>query len=374
MIPTQISRNPWFQTAVAVSLSLALLWFGYLIRDILMLFLLAFFFAYVLDPAVDWVEENLSVGRITSVIILLTVITILTFILGYFLTSQLIDATQKIAETDPNLQKVTTWIKSFLPGPLAERFQLFVNQLETEKFVDFQRIANYIQQNLSSVSNTLQQGSFVILGFARQTLGIIGVIVNVVVLIFSTIYFLKDFDHMIETMRKLIPHYMRPTADELFKEVDEMLRAFFRGHLIVCVTIGILYGTGYLLVGLEGGFLIGFLSGLMNVIPYIGPSIGFLLASGLGLYQFGLGLRIGGIVLVFVLVQSLEGNILTPNIVGGAAGLNPVTVIFALLVFGKFFGFIGLLIAIPCAGILKVFLLRLYRYYRSTDFYRTPPK
>lgn len=371
MIPGEVLRNPWVRSVFFLGLVSGVLMVGYLIWDIIMLFMLAFFFAYLLDPAADWVEEQLQVGRVTSVVILLVVITLFTVLLGYFLTTQVIVFTQQISEMEPNIQKIADWITAFLPPPFETSFELFMKTISSEGVLDFQKLADYLRDNLASVSKTLEEGSFFLLGFARQTLGgVIGVTVNVMVLIFVTIYFLRDFDQLIFDIRKLIPHPARPGLDELFKEVDGLLRAFFRGHLIVCLTIGILYGTGYLILGLEGGFLVGFLSGLMNVIPYVGPTLGFLLAVVLGLFQFGLSIRIAGIVLVFVLVQSLEGNVLTPNIVGGAVGLNPVTVIFSLMVFGKFFGFIGLLLAIPSAGILKVILTRFYRYYRSTEFYR----
>lgn len=371
MIPRNVRRNPWVRTTVFLGLLLSALSLAYMIWDILALFFLSFFFAYMLDPAVDFAEEQLQVNRVTAVILLLTLICFLAVVLGYFLTTQLIVVTQTLGELEVNLQEWSQWVKPFLPAALAENVDPLVKSLETDQAFDFQRLADYIRTNLVDISDTLQEGSFFLVGFARQTLGgVIGVTVNAMVLIFVTIYFLKDFDELIVSIRKLIPRHLRPSTDELFKEVDDLLRAFLRGHLVVSVTIGILLGSGYMLVGLEGGFLVGFLSGVMNVIPYVGPSLGFLLAVGLGLYQFGFSLPILGILAVFVFVQSLEGNVLTPNIVGGAVGLNPVTVIFALLVFGKFFGFVGLLLAIPSAGVLKVLLRRLYRYYRSTEFYR----
>jgi predicted PurR-regulated permease PerM len=371
MIPEEIRQNPWVQAVVGVGISLGVLWFLSLIWDIILLFLLAFFLAYILDPAVDWMENGLGVQRLYAIVILLTIIVIFMTGLGYYLTQQALLIGHEIGTILKNPPDIQAWAQYLLPEPLYTSVEASLENFKTQKL--YERGLSYVRTHLSSVTNTLTQGSTVLLGFARQTLGALGIFINSMVFIFATIYFLWDFDSVIHNLRTLIPLRYRPSTDELFGEIDELLRAFFRGHLIVSVTIGILYGTGYLLVGLRGGFLIGFLSGLMNFIPYVGPSIGFLLAFGLGLYQFNTFSSILGIIIVFVLVQSLEGNILTPNIVGGAVGLNPVTVIFSLLVFGKFLGFIGLLVAIPMAGIFKVLLTRLVRYYRSTDYYRKPP-
>lgn len=372
MIPDTIRSNPWIQLLFFLGLLVAFGWLFVQISGIVLLFALAFFLAYILDPAVDGVEEILGVSRLSAVAILLTIIVLIMTGLGYYLTQQAFLVAQEIGNIMQNPPDVRAWVESILPHPLYKSMESSLKQLESREL--YQRGVDYAQTHLSSVTDTLGRGSQFLIGFARQTLGAVGIAVNIMVFIFATIYFLRDFDAMVHNIRKLIPIRYRPPVDEIFRKIDQLLRAFFRGHLIVSVIIGILYGTGYLLVGLKGGFLIGFLSGLMNFIPYVGPALGFLFAFGLGLYQFGFGGSILGILIVFVTVQSLEGNILTPNIVGGAVGLNPVTVIFALLVFGHFFGFIGLLLAIPFAGILKVLLVRLLRYYRATEFYRRPPK
>lgn len=371
MIPDTVIRNPWVQFVTYLVGTALMLWLVVQVWDIIFLFLLAFFLAYILDPAVDLIEKGIGINRLTSILILLFFVALFLTGLGYYLTQQALLVTQEIGSLVENPPDIQAWAESNLPETFYISMKNNLENLESGKF--YQGLLDYLRTHLENVTETLTKGSSVLVGFARQTLGAVGIIVNLVVFVFASIYFLRDFDAIIFEIRKQIPLRFRPSADEIFKEIDELLRAFFRGHLIVCVTIGILYGGGYLLVGLKGGFLIGFLSGLMNFIPYVGPSIGFLLAIGLGMYQFGFTGPLFGIVLVFVLVQSLEGNILTPNIVGGAVGLNPVTVIFALLVFGKFFGFIGLLLAIPFAGIFKVILQRLVRYYRSTEFFRKPP-
>ncbi len=371
MIPETVRNNPWVRATFSLVVVVTALWFLISIWNIVFLFGLAFFLAYVLDPAVDRMQVTLGIGRVLAVTILLTVIVLLLTGLGYYLTQQVLLATQEIGTIIKDPPDIQAWIQSVAPEFLYESLRTSIEQFEVHEL--YQRFLEYLRTQLSNIMETLNRGSNFLAGFARQTLGIVGIVVNGMVLIFATIYFLKDFDTLILNLRKLIPMRYRPATNELFREIDEMLRAFFRGYLIVSLTIGVLYGTGYLLIGLKGGFLVGFLTGMMNFIPYIGPTLGFLLAFGLGVYQFGLSWSLLGIVVVFVLVQSLEGNVLTPNIVGGAVGLNPVTVIFALLVFAQFFGIIGLLLAIPLTGIIKVFLRRLFRYYQNTEFYRKPP-
>ncbi len=371
MIPEEIRRNPWVRSVFGIGFSALVIWFLTAIWDIVLLFILAFFLAYLLDPAVDWTEHRLGTGRLTAVIILLTVIAVFLSGLVYYLSQQALFLAREVGTILKNPPDIQAWAAYLLPEPLHARLQTTLENFRSQG--PYKQMMEYIRTHLSSITNTLTQGSSFIVGFTRRTLGALGFAINSLVFVFASIYFLWDFDSLILNLRKLVPFRFRRSVDDFFAEIDELLRAFFRGHLIVSVIIGILFGIGYLLVGLRGGFFIGFLSGLLNFIPYVGPGIGFLLAFGLALYQFHTLGSILGILIVFVVVQFLEGNILTPNIVGSAVGLNPVTVIFSLLVFGKFFGFIGLLLAIPLAGIFKVLLTHLVRYYRSTDFYRKPP-
>lgn len=367
MFPEAVRQNPWVRSAVTLVGIGALLYSLCYIWGIVSLFLAAFFLAYILDPAVDWIELYTNLDRVYAIAILLVVVCLFAGLLGYYLTQQASVVAQEVTKIVQNPPPVREWAQTTLPETLYEAIEERLARLESRAF--YQRFIEYVRSHVTTITETVTEGSTFVLGIARRTLGVVGVAVNALVFVFAAFYFLRDFDRIIFGLKRIVPVQYRDSVRQCSNEVDELLRAFFRGHLIVSLTVGVLYGSGYMLVGLKGGFLVGFLTGLLNFIPYVGPAIGFVVAFGLGLYQFGLSGSLLGLALVFVFVQSLEGNILTPNIVGGAVGVNPVTAIFSLLVCGKLFGFLGLVFAIPLAGIVRIFLWHLFRYYRTTSLY-----
>jgi predicted PurR-regulated permease PerM len=142
----------------------------------------------------------------------------------------------------------------------------------------------------------------------------------------------------------------------------------------VCLILGTYYAVALMLVGLQFGLVVGALAGLVTFIPYVGAILGGALALGLALFQFwGDWVSIGLVAAIFVSGQVIEGNILTPKLVGSSVGLHPVWLIFALSAFGTLFGFVGMLVAVPVAaalGVIARFVLDQYkvsRLYRGLD-------
>ena len=138
-------------------------------------------------------------------------------------------------------------------------------------------------------------------------------------------------------------------------QIDRTLAAFIRGMGTVCLILGTYYAVALMLVGLQFGLVIGFVAGLVTFIPYLGALIGGALAIGLALFQFwGDWITIGIVAGIFAIGQIIEGNFLTPKLVGNSVGLHPVWLILALSVFGALFGFVGMLIAVPVAAAMGV--------------------
>jgi predicted PurR-regulated permease PerM len=170
---------------------------------------------------------------------------------------------------------------------------------------------------------------------------------------------------MVATMDGWLPRDHRDTIRQLLREIDNSIAGFLRGQVSVCVILGAFYGIGLAVIGLKGGLLVGLLAGLISFIPYVGSITGFVASMGLAVVQFGptdfvmLGLTAG----IFIIGQAIEGNFLTPKLVGDRIGLHPVWVIFALLAGGALFGFVGVMLAVPVAaavGVLARFGLSQY--------------
>jgi predicted PurR-regulated permease PerM len=188
-------------------------------------------------------------------------------------------------------------------------------------------------------------------------------------------YLGSDWDRMVSAIDRLIPLHQRETVRKLAREIDASISAYVHGQSGVCLILGSYYAVALTLAGLNFGFLIGVVSGIISFIPYVGSLTAFVVSLGVAVAQFfpdwGNILIIVGIVLFG---QFIEGNVLAPNLVGHSVGLNPVWLMFALFAFGYLFGFVGLLLAVPLAAAAAVLIrFALQRYMASPLYTGTPP-
>jgi predicted PurR-regulated permease PerM len=185
-----------------------------------------------------------------------------------------------------------------------------------------------------------------------------------------TFYLLLDWNKIIKNIDQLLPRSIEPTIAKLIKESDQVLSAFFRGQLLVMLGLSIIYGVGLSLTGLSIGLILGLILGLISIVPYLGLIVGVLIASIAALIQFGTFSSLLSIWLVFLIGQLCESLLLTPYLVGDRIGLHPVAVIFAVLAGGTLFGFFGVLLALPVAAVLMVWLRFLNNRYHKSAFYQ----
>jgi predicted PurR-regulated permease PerM len=184
-------------------------------------------------------------------------------------------------------------------------------------------------------------------------------------------YILIDWHRMISEIDGWLPLDYRDSLRKIAREIDHALAGFFRGQSIVCLFLGVWYGVGLTLIGLDFGFLIGVLAGLLSFVPYVGSLTALVLSLGVALVQGWPSLKLFFMALAVVGVgQFLEGNVLSPKLVGESVGLHPVWLMFALLAFGQLFGFLGLLIAVPTAAAIGVVARHLIALYLKSQFYR----
>jgi predicted PurR-regulated permease PerM len=183
-------------------------------------------------------------------------------------------------------------------------------------------------------------------------------------------FLLRDWDGMIASIEKFVPRQQAPTVRQLAAEIDSTIAGYLRGTLIVLAIVSAFYMVALGLVGLNYGLLIGLGAGLISFVPYLGSTSGFLVSGGVALAQFWPDYTKVAIVCgIFVFGQLLEGNVLTPNIVGNKVRLHPVWLLFALIASGYLFGFTGLLISVPLAAAIGVVVrFALKRYYDSSMY------
>jgi predicted PurR-regulated permease PerM len=194
---------------------------------------------------------------------------------------------------------------------------------------------------------------------------------NSVALLFLTpivaFFMLRDWDGMIDSVRKFLPPRQAPAIIEVAQEIDAVISAYLRGTLIVLIIMASFYMVSLGLLGLNYGLLIGLCAGLFSFVPYMGSTSGFLIAGAVALSQFYPDYSTIGLVCgVFGVGQLVESNVLTPHIVGGKVGLHPVWLLFALVAAGYLLGFLGLIVSVPLAaaiGVLVRYAVR--KYYES---------
>jgi len=327
----------------------------YLLGDVILPFVLGGAVAYCLDPVADRLEA-IGLNRILSVS-LISLIGLLIFALAALLVvPSLVEQSIALFKTAP---QVFSDLRSFL----------------TTRFPDLMDGESTIAKSLGTLGETIQsRGGELISSLVSSVSSIVNVMVLLVLVPIVAFYLLLDWDRMTAKVDDLLPRDHAPTIRHLASEIDRTLAGFIRGQGTVCLLLGVFYAVSLMGVGLNFGLVVGAIAGALTFIPYVGALVGGALAIGLALFQFwGEWAWIGAVAAIFFTGQFLEGNILTPKLVGDSVGLHPVWLIFALSAFGTLFGFTGMLVAVPVAaalGVVARFGLAEYkegRLYQGTD-------
>ena len=359
-LPVREQMKYW---GIAAAVFLVVLWF---LGDVILPFVLGGAIAYCFDPVADRLERA-GLSRVAAVATI-TLIAVLLFVLLILLViPTLVQQTASLIDTAPDLF-------DRLRGWLLERFPALMDADST------------ISKQLIAIGETIQsKGGELVNGILNSALGLINVIILLVVVPVVAVYMLLDWDNMTAKVDELLPRDHADTVRMLARDIDKTLASFIRGQGTVCLILGTYYAVALMLAGLNFGLIVGFIAGLITFIPYVGALVGGMLAVGLALFQFWGGvevadgetvthatnwLRIGIVAGIFMLGQFLEGNILTPKLVGGSVGLHPVWLLFALSVFGSLFGFVGMLVAVPIAAMIGVLARWGVSQYKNSLLYR----
>jgi predicted PurR-regulated permease PerM len=233
----------------------------------------------------------------------------------------------------------------------------------------------FVQSNAASFASAGQwAGTTVAQVFAsigRVLLGGILFLGNFALFAFVAGYLLKDYDRLIARGKDLIPPRYRDGTCRILGDIDGQLKSFIRGQMTVCLCLGSMYAVGLLVCGVPFAILIAAFGMVASFVPYLGVVLTVGPALLMVFLQHGLDWHIVGVLVTFAVAQGLEGNVLTPKIVGDQVGLHPVWVILAILVFGSALGFLGLLVAVPLAASLKVLVVEAVAYYKKSAVFET---
>jgi len=188
-----------------------------------------------------------------------------------------------------------------------------------------------------------------------------------------SLYLLIDFDRNVERTRKLIPRRWGPFVGSVAHEIHRALGGYVRGQLTACLVLSLLYSAGLMMAGVRLAAPIGFITGMLAFVPYIGFGIGLSMAVGMAILGWQGTNHVVAVVAVMLLVQALDGMIITPRIVGRSVGLRPIEVLLTMMAAATLFGFLGVLLAVPLGAVVKILVGRATTIYLESDFYLRPP-
>jgi predicted PurR-regulated permease PerM len=193
---------------------------------------------------------------------------------------------------------------------------------------------------------------------------------NLVLIPVVTFYLLCDWERLVKGCKNLLPKKAAPTMIKLSIECDRVLGAFFRGQLLVMLFLAVFFSIGLSLIGINIGIILGILIGIISIVPYLGMIVGITASSIAAYVEFGTLQSVLLVWVVFGIGQFLESFIVTPRLVGDRIGLHPIVVIFAILAGGCLFGFFGVLLALPVAAVIMVWLRFLMKRYHESPLYQ----
>jgi len=332
-------RQTWWWLGLGLA-ALVLLW---LLRDALLPFVIAFAIAFLLDPVVDRLEAH-GMGR--SLAATLVLVLFLLVLVGFLVLVAPMLAAQSadfVRHLPQYLGRLHDWAV-----PIIDhwRAQLGLSEPTPGAAADqARRSAGDFAQWLAGATASIVTGSIAFIEVAAA----------VVLTPIVAFYMMRDWDTMVAKIDSWLPPRYAPTLRELILEANRTIVGYARGQALVCLSLGAFYAATLMIVGLDFGLAIGLAAGVISFIPFVGTTVGGVLAIGTALAQFPPDwLRVGIVVGIFVIGQFAEGHILAPRLVGSRVGLHPVWVIFALMAGGVLFGFTGVLLAVPVAAVIGV--------------------
>lgn len=322
-------------------------------KTVVLPIVLALIFFYLLRPILRLLED-FKIPRIWGILIIFLgvvgLITLLIVLVFPFLRSQF----QTLIEEFPTyFMQLLTDVDAFLRTS-------FVGNYYSESNFTIDTLLTTLPGNITdTLQNTVTS---IITGVTGLISTITGVILSVVIVPFILFYLLKDGEKLPEYFLKLLPPRFRDDTREVFTEADKQLGAYIQGQLIVAFCIGVMVYIGFLIIGMDYALLLGVLAMVTSIVPYIGPAIAITPAAIIALVTSPFMLV--KLAIVWTVVQLVEGNLISPQVMGKTLFIHPVTIIFVLLTAGSLFGIVGVILGIPMYALLRVLVSHFYKLFK----------
>ena len=320
----------------------------------------ALMLSYLLDPIVTGLETRFKVPRWRGSALLFVVALALITAVLVIVVPIMIREIQSFSEAVPGyVRKIRSTLLPWIEGTFNVIVPRTFHEITEQFGADVKALASKALAPLGGVAGKVVQR-------ASAMFSALGTLVLIPIF---TFYFLPKFPSILAGAQELIPRRYLGWVQETGKDIDKVLAAWIRGQLMVIGILALLYAVGLSIAGVKMAVLIGLLTGCLAFIPYVGVIVGVVLAVGVSLLEYSGPGQIISVVAVFVVVQALEGLVITPRVVGEKVGLGPVGVLLALMIGGQLFGFVGILLAVPVAASVVIVIKRAIAAYKGSLFY-----
>lgn len=345
------------------ALVVCLLW---LFNAVLLPFVMAIVLGYLLDPLVNKLEKFRMSRTVATLLILVGSLVVIVLIFVIF-TPMLVRQVSGLIQALPGLVKKAQGLFAALGDQVTNGWishTLARLGIGDSTLNDIRNSASdYVNKGVSWLVSFMNG----VLYRGAALLDLLSLIVITPVVAF---YMLVDWRKMMSKIDELVPPRDRETVRAIAHDIDRALAGFLRGQSLVCLFLAAWYGIGLSLIGLNFGLIIGITGGLLSFVPYVGSLLVLVLSLLIAIVQGWPSWHLPALALGVVLIgQFLEGNVLSPKLVGDKVGLHPVWIIFALLAFGAVWGFTGLVVAVPVASAIGVLLRYAAKRYRESPIY-----
>jgi predicted PurR-regulated permease PerM len=346
-----LQKQVWFW----LSTFIVFIGFIWLLSDILLPFVLGAAIAYLLEPITKYLTDK-GLARWLASLTILFIFFVLVATLFVLISPVIYRETLKLADALPGyieqlwliIQPYTLWLQ---------------NQFGNGESFEFQdAIKEHAGKAIKVGVNVLE--SVVNGGQALTSLLTLFIFTPIV-----AFFMIKEWPTMLNWVDKQIPRHSQDKVHDLLRQIDSKISGFVRGQITVAFLLGAIYAIALFIAGLNFGFLIGLLAGFLSIIPLVGSTIGLLVSVTVAWLQSAQLSYVGAIAAIFIVGQFVEGNFITPRLLGKSVGMHALWILFALMAGGTLFGLVGMLLAVPIAASFGVLIGFALEEYRKSPYY-----
>lgn len=353
-------RNTVYTLVVIILLGLAILLgreLDFLFYPLIVLFsnillpvVIALLLFYLINPLVSWFEKR-GLKRLPAILLVIVIVIAVITVALIFIIPALTDQIMGFVDYFPQLiENIIDWgqriLVRFHETPALAGF---LEEIENALTDLPQYFDTFISSGLSRVSSVI-----------ASVTNVVFIIVMIPIILF---FLLKDHERMLDSFMGVLPPKWRPEVSMVLSEMNDQVSNYIKGQLLVAVSVGLMMGLGLSIIGLPYSWVIGLITMVTAIIPYIGPTIAFLLALVIAIFDSWF--MIFKLVIVWIVVQFIDGNIIEPNIMGQQLNAHPLTIMIVLIIAGDLMGLFGLIFGVPMYAILKVLVLYLFEKFKK---------